>query len=193
MAMAARTVRMAKPDDDTKVDAFAARRTRSRAMESRTKVMGHPLHPLLVAFPIGLLATSLGFDIVGIFSGNPTWREASFYMIAVGAGMGLVAGVFGFLDWLAIPKGTRAKFVGLAHALGNVGMLTIFTVSWILRLPQHDTTKPLPIILSIVGVGILLVTGWLGNELVNRLGVGIHKDANLNAPSSIGHHRKVED
>jgi uncharacterized membrane protein len=82
-------------------------------VESKAKILGHPIHPILIPFPLGLLSTSVVFDVVHLLTGNGKWSEVSFWMIAAGVIGGLVAAVFGLIDWLAIPSGTRAKAVGL--------------------------------------------------------------------------------
>ena len=154
-------------------------------MESHVKVFGHPVHPMLIVFPLGLLATSVVFDIVHLVSGNGQWAQAAFFDIAAGIVGGLLAAVFGLVDWLAIPGGTRAKTVGAWHGGGNVVVVGIFAVSWLLRL--HNPADPglLPFILSLLAAGIALVTAWLGGELVDRLGVGVDHGAHLDAPNSL--------
>src|SRR4051794_10420395 len=73
------------------------------------KFLGHPIHPMLIVFPLGLLVTSLIFDFIGLAAGNGTWNLVAEYMIGAAVIGGLVAAVPGFLDWLSIPAGTRAK------------------------------------------------------------------------------------
>jgi uncharacterized membrane protein len=102
-------------------------------VESKAKIMGHPIHPILIPFPLGLLTTSVIFDVVHLLTGNGKWSEISFWMMAAGIIGGLVAAVFGLIDWLAIPSGTRAKAVGMWHGRTNVVMMTLFIVSWLLR------------------------------------------------------------
>ena len=89
-------------------------------MESRAKLFGHPIHQMLIVFPLGLLATALLFDILNLALGDGYWSEISYWMIAAGVIAGLLAAPFGFIDWLAIPQGTRAKRIGAIHGLGNV-------------------------------------------------------------------------
>src|SRR5215207_9872989 len=76
-------------------------------MESRAKVFGHPIHPILIPFPLGLLTTSVVFDVIYLLTGDGKWSGISFWMIAAGVIGGLAAAVFGLIDWLAIPSGTR--------------------------------------------------------------------------------------
>ena len=88
------------------------------------------------------------------------------------------------MDWLGLPANTRAKRIGLWHGGGNLVVLILFAVSWWLRKPAPlDPGHALAF--SFVGVAIALVSGWLGGELVDRLGVGVDEGANLNAPSSL--------
>ncbi len=161
-------------------------------MESKAKLFGHPIHQQLIVFPLGLLVMSLIFDIIGLVSGNGEWHRAAFYMIGAGVISGLVAAIFGAIDWWAIPFHTRAKAVGTWHGVGNVAMIALFAISWLLRngVPAPSPGEPMspgaiPIILSFIAVGLGAVTGWLGGELVDRLGVGVDPGAHLDAPSSL--------
>ncbi len=154
-------------------------------MESRAKVAGHPVHPMLIVFPLGLLATAVIFDIITLVWGAGRWSEMSFWMILVGVIGGLVAAVFGLIDFLAIPSGTRAHAIGIWHGVGNVVVVALFAVSWFLRRPDPAAPGALAYVLSFVAVALALVTGWLGGELVDRLGVGVDEGANLDAPSSL--------
>ncbi len=154
-------------------------------MESRAKLAGHPIHPMLVVFPLGLLATSLVFDIIAKASGSTGLALASYYMIPAGVIGGLAAAVFGLVDWLAIRRGTRARWVGGMHGIGNVIVVALFVLSWILR--REDAAHPgsISVVLSLIGVLLALVTGWLGGELVDRLGIGVDDGAHPDAPSSL--------
>jgi uncharacterized membrane protein len=155
-------------------------------MESRIKILGHALHPMLIVFPLGLLATGVIFDIIYLIWGNAQFITVAYWMIAAGIIGGLLAAVPGWIDWFAIPSGTRAKSVGLLHGVGNVLVLLLFIGSWWLR---HDNIAAEPsalgYALSFIGFGLAAVTGWLGGELVDRLGVGVDDGAHLNSPSSL--------
>ena len=154
-------------------------------MEARAKLFGHPIHQMLIVFPLGVLGMSLFFDLIALVTSRPALLQASFYMIAAGIVAGLVAAVFGLIDFLAIPGGTRAKRIGLLHGVGNVVVVALFAASWWLRRPAPSMPGVVPIVIAAVAVAIALVTGWLGGELVDRLGVGVDDGANLNAPSSL--------
>src|ERR687893_681169 len=94
-------------------------------------------------------------------------------MIAAGVIGGLAAAVFGLIDWLAIPSGTRAKAVGMWHGATNVVMVTLFIASWLFRADAPGDPGIVAIVLSFVAVGLASLGGFLGGELVVRLGVGV--------------------
>lgn len=154
-------------------------------MESRAKFLGHGIHPILIVFPLGLLATGVVFDIIYLTLDKPNMAWVAYWMISAGIVGGLIAAPFGWIDWFAIPSGTRAKTIGLMHGLGNVTALLLFACSWWLRNDQPQHPETLASILSFLGAGMAALGGWLGGELVERLGVGVHEGANLNAPSSL--------
>jgi uncharacterized membrane protein len=154
-------------------------------MESKVKVAGHPVHPMLIVFPLGLLATAVIFDIIYLVSDNHQWTLVAYYMIGAGVIGGLAAAVPGWIDWFAIPVGTRAKSIGLLHGVGNVVVLGLFILSWVLRRGSPDVPPTGAIVSSLVGFVLAAVTGWLGGELVDRLGVGVDDGAHLDSPSSL--------
>jgi uncharacterized membrane protein len=160
-------------------------------MESRTKVLGHPVHPMLIVFPLGLLATAVAFDIVGLIQHDANWFRISFWMIAAGIIGGLSAAIFGLVDWIAIPAGTRAKRIGLLHGTTNVLVVLLFIASWFMRQANSEIPSSSALVLSFIAVTFALVGGWLGGELVDRLGVGVDDDANLNAPNSLSHASRI--
>ena len=155
-------------------------------MESKVKLFGHPVHPILVVYPLGLFSAAVIFDVLYLVAGNPVFPTVSFYMIAVGIIGGLLAAVFGFIDWLTLPSNSRAKNIGLWHGLGNFVIVVMFAVSWFLRNGVVNfVPNSLALILSFAGVSLALITGWIGGELVYRLSVGVDPGANVNAPSSL--------
>ena len=154
-------------------------------MESKAKLLGHPIHQMLIVFPLGLLATAFIFDVIALATNSTVLFGASYWMIAAGVIGGLIAAVFGLVDWLAIPNRTRAKDVGFWHGAGNVVVTALFAISWFLRRPSPEHPPTTALLLSLIAVAIALVTAWLGGELVDRLGVGVDDGAHLNSPSSL--------
>jgi uncharacterized membrane protein len=155
-------------------------------MESRAKILGHPIHQMLIPLPLGVLSMSVVFDVIALFlSRHAPLFTAAHYMLAAGVISALVAAVFGLIDFLAIPGGTRAKRIGAMHGIGNVIVVVLFAASWFLRRGHPADPDTIAIALSLVAAGIAGVTGWLGGELVDRLSVGVDDGAHLNAPSSL--------
>jgi uncharacterized membrane protein len=158
-------------------------------VESKAKILGHPIHQMLVPFPLGLLGGAFVFDVLGkVFE----WRGvagAAFYMIAAGIVAGLLAAVFGLIDFLGIPSGTRAKRVGTIHGIGNVIVVALFALSWFLRREAPADPSLMALTFSAAGFALSGVTGWLGGELVDRLSVGVDDGAHLDAPNSLTHSR----
>ncbi|CAA9260645.1 MAG: membrane protein-like protein [uncultured Chloroflexi bacterium] len=157
-------------------------------MESKAKLLGHPVHPMLIVFPLGLWIASLVFDVVKKITGNKEFSVASFWAITGGLVGGMLAAVFGWIDWFAIPRDTRAKAIGLWHGVGNMVVAVMFGVSWMLRMgtPGREPGT-LAFTLSVMGISLGGVTGWLGGELVDRLGVGVDPGAHLNSTNALSH------
>ena len=155
-------------------------------MESHARAFGHPIHPMLIVFPLGLFVMALIFDILYYLTGAAGLATAAFWDIIAGVIVGLIAAAFGLWDWLAIPADTRAKHIGLLHGGGNVVVVVLFFVSWLLRLGMADHRPNVAgFILEIIATALVFFTAWLGGELVDRLGVGVTPGANLDAPSSL--------
>lgn len=154
-------------------------------MEARAKLFGHPIHQQLVPLALGPLVLAVIFDIIHLVTGNGYWSEIAYWMIAAGVVSGLVAAPFGTLDWLKIPSGTRAKRIGLLHGLGNVIVVVLFAGSWLFRGDDPRAPETIAYLLSFTGALLSGVTGWLGGELVDRLGVAVDEGAHVDAPSSL--------
>ncbi len=155
-------------------------------MESKAKLFGHPIHPMLIVLPLGLFIMAVVSDIGYMSTHNSAFALVSYWDIAGGIVGGLLAAVFGTIDWWAIPSGTRAKAIGLYHGIGNVVVVLMFAISWWMR-STVEGYLPATSASVLIFAGLLLgcVTGWLGGELVDRLGVGVDEGANLDAPSSL--------
>lgn len=155
-------------------------------MESRAKFLGHPVHPMLITFPVGLFITTVIFDIVYLITRNAIFPVVSFYTMSIGIIGALLAAIFGFIDYLSVPSGTRAKRIGTWHGAGNVTITTLFIISWFLRsVSPGFLPSTLAFSLTLVGVLMVGVTAWMGGELVDRMGVGVDRGANLDATNSL--------
>jgi uncharacterized membrane protein len=155
-------------------------------MESRVKFLGHPVHPMLIVLPLGMFIAAVVFDAVYLWRGEETLATVGYWNMAGGIIGGLLAAVFGLMDWLAIPNGTRAKRIGLLHGLSNVIVVAAFAFVWMMR-SRMETPVPTMNTFIIEAAALVLgaIAGWLGGELVDRLGVGVDDGASLDAPSSL--------
>lgn len=154
-------------------------------MEARAKLLGHPIHQMLIVLPLGLLSGVIIFDVIHLLTDGEQWAVVSYWLIPAGVIAGLTAALFGFIDWTKIPGGTRAKRVATVHGLGNVCVVVLFAASWLLRGDAVTAPDAVALVLSFAGGALSVVTGWLGGELVGRLGVGVDDNAHLDAPSSL--------
>ena len=138
-------------------------------MKARLRIAGYPVHHILIVFPLGLLATSFFFDLAYLARGRGELAIVASWMIFAGVIGGVVASLFGLIDWLAIPRGTRAWILGAWHGGGNLIVAALFAVSWLLR--RDGPAHPDAIAIALSGAGVLLsvITGWLGGELADRL------------------------
>ena len=89
-------------------------------MKTRAEFLGHPIHQMVIALPLGLLATAAAFDVISAASGNRRTARAGYYMQSAGLLTALGAAVPGAIDWWDIPQNTRAKKIGLLHGVGNL-------------------------------------------------------------------------
>ena len=154
-------------------------------MRAKARILGHPIHPMLIVFPLGLLTVAAIFDIIYICTHNGHRADLSYWLITSGIIGGLIAAVFGLIDWLGIPEGTRAKYIGLIHGISNVVVVVLFIISWFMRWHNPATPGMTAIMLGWIGIVIALFASWLGGELVYRLNVGVDRGANLDAPNSL--------
>lgn len=155
-------------------------------MESRAKLLGHPVHPMLVVVPLGSFIAAVIFDGLYLWRGNAALATVGYWNIAAGVVGGLLAAVFGLIDWTAIPSGTRAKRIGLLHGGSMVVVVALFALAWWMRYSGVDAAPTTNIFLIELGALALgTVAGWLGGELVDRLGVGIDTGAHLDSPNSL--------
>jgi len=154
-------------------------------MKKGLRLFGHPLHPMWIVFPLGLFPVAAVFDIIYLVTHSGHWADMSYWIIAAGIIGSLIAAVFGFVDWLALPSGTRAVSVGIFHGLTNFIVVVLFIVSWLLRQPNPTMPGLLPIILCFIGVALALFGGWLGGELVYRMSAWVDEGAHLDSPNSL--------
>lgn len=154
-------------------------------MDAKAKLLGHPIHQMLIVFPLGLLAMGVIFDLIFFGTDNRMFAAVAYWMMVAGIVGGLLAAPFGFIDWMSIPANTRAKRIGALHGGGNLVVTLLFILSVWLRGDDQAVPATLAYVCSFIAAGLALFTAWLGGELVDRLGIGVHEGANVDAPSSL--------
>jgi len=140
-------------------------------MQARASFKGHPIHPMLVVFPIGLWVFSLVADIIYRAGGSPAWDVVAYYSLGGGIIGALLAAVPGLVDLIGITD-PAAKRIGIAHMVINLVAVGLYAVNFYLR-SQETHGGSLPMALSVIGVGLLCFSGWLGGELVYVYGVAV--------------------
>jgi len=150
----------------------------SRAKQPRNALAGpygHPFHPILVTVPIGAWVASLVFDLVSrITTDGSAFVTGATWLIGIGIVGALLAAVVGFLDLMTIPQRTKAHRTALTHMTLNVVVVVLYAVNLGLRQAEDgDATSTVPLVLSLIALGILGASGWLGGKLSYRYGVRV--------------------
>jgi uncharacterized membrane protein len=141
-------------------------------MASPASVAKHPIHPMLVTLPIGLWVFSLVSDVIYVMRwGGSVWNDVAFWTMAGGIVGALIAAVPGFVDLLSMSNG-KVKSIGILHMSINLVVVALFGMNLWLRYQAIPGTAS-PIWLSVIGVGLLGVSGWLGGEMVYVHGVAV--------------------
>ena len=147
-------------------------------MSSPASIMGHPIHPMLIPFPIALWVFSLVADLIYLWRGDPAWAWIAFYTLAGGILGAILAAVFGIIDYFSI-RDKRVSGIAAWHARVNVLALLLFSASFYLRTLSGaglvGGSLTIPLLLSIAGVISVAISGWLGGELVYKHGVAVDK------------------
>lgn len=155
-------------------------------MKDRVRVGNHPVHPMLIPFPIGLWIFSLVADFIFRAGDNPAWSTVAYYSMAGGIIGAIVAAIPGFLDYLAMGP-SRTKSIALRHMILNVVALLLFIWNFALREPGAPVSG-FPFFLSIIGVLFILVSGWLGGHMVYVHGMAVD-ESEVCAPGREPMHR----
>jgi uncharacterized membrane protein len=150
-------------------------------METRASVAEHPIHPMLVPFPIALWIFSLACDVIYLFGfGGPVWKDVALYTMTGGIIGGLTAAIPGYIDYRSLTDPVIVRIAQMHMAI-NVGLVLLFTVNAGLRM-LNGPEAVLPVVLSFLGVAALGVSGWLGGELVYVQGVAVQPQRETTSP-----------
>ena len=138
-------------------------------MRTKAQIAKHPIHPMLVAIPIGLWIFSLACDVIRVMGAtSPNWQIAAYYTLVGGILGALIAAVPGFIDMLFLPPGP--KRIALIHMAINLTVVVLYV--WNAYLRKHGGLD-LAVWLSALGVGLLAISGWLGGKMVYVHGVAV--------------------
>lgn len=164
---------------------------------SGLQVKNHPVHPMIVMFPIAFWIGALIGDVAYLATGSFFWYSFAFVSMGFGLILGAVAAVAGAVDYFSLEGHTRAKQVGTIHGLLNLGVLAIFLINFMFRAGAGPVFAVPPevalagsalwasFLLTIFGVLLLSISAWLGAELVYVEGAGVQrrkKAAGLDLP-----------
>ena len=150
-------------------------------MQSTARFAGHPIHPMLIPFPIALWIFSLASDLIYLFDfGGPVWKDIALYTMVGGIIGGLAAAVPGYIDYRSVSDPVVVRLAQM-HMVINVGLVLLFTLNAGLRVINGPEAL-VPVFLSALGVAALAVSGWLGGELVYVQGVAVQPDREPTSP-----------
>ena len=151
---------------------------RTRGLPSTAAIMGHPIHPMLIPFPVAFLNAAVATDLAARSTGDPFWSRASGWLIGAGVVSGLLAGAVGAIDYFTIRR-ARESSMGKLHAYGNPLGLALAAGSLALRRDARPGEVPDgALALSLATAAVLGVTAWAGGELsyTHMVGVAGHDD-----------------
>jgi len=141
-------------------------------MPATASFKGHPFHPILVPLPIGLWIFSIVSDLIFKFGfGGPVWNDVAFYTLGGGIVGALIAALPGFID-LTDLQNPKTKSIAIWHMTINLLAVLLYCVNFWLRLHRAPGDN-LPIVLSSIGIVLIIISGWLGGELVYVRGVAV--------------------
>ncbi|MCU0546517.1 MAG: DUF2231 domain-containing protein [Oscillatoriaceae cyanobacterium Prado104] len=149
------------------------REYRDTGIVSSVSIAGHPLHPVIVIFPVAFLVGAMGTDIGYWLTSDPFWARASVWLIGAGFASGILAAITGFFDFFKVKR-VRDRSAGWLHMGGNVAAMVLSLINLVLR--QGNPAEPIlytGLIISIVVGALLGITGWFGGELTFRHKVGV--------------------
>ena len=141
-------------------------------MRTPASIAGHPIHPMLVTIPIGLWIFSLVCDFVAMGAGaNPAWSTVAFYCMGGGIVGALAAALPGLIDLLSLPAGPRKT--ALTHMAINLTVVALYVINFWMRMQTPGSPGKL-VWLSLISVGLLAISGWLGGKMVFEHGIAVN-------------------
>lgn len=144
----------------------------SSGVTSSVAIAGHPIHPIIVVFPVAFLTGAAGADIGYWLTQDFFWARASIWLIGLGLVAGILAALIGMLDFFRVPK-VRKRTAGWAHMIFNITALILTAINFWLRFDRPDFIVPVGLIVSLLVATLLGLGGWYGGELSFRHKIGV--------------------
>ncbi|MFC4728638.1 DUF2231 domain-containing protein [Coralloluteibacterium thermophilus] len=142
---------------------------------STVSILQHPLHPMVVNFPIAFLSGALATDLAYLVTGSAVWAQFSFWLCAGGLTMGLLAALLGMTDFFTMHE-ARRHVSGWSHFISGIMLLSLAAANTRHRWGDVEDVWPWGLLLSAVGTFVVGVTGWLGGTLTFRHDIGTYGD-----------------
>lgn len=141
-------------------------------IHSRAAIAGHPLHPMMIHFPVAALIGLIGTDFAYVFTEDPFWARASLWLVGVGAFGGWIASIAGAIDLFTVKR-IRRLITGWCHAILAIMLLSLASLNWVQRIESAEAVYPWGLYISVLGGVLIAVTGLLGGQLVYEHAVGV--------------------
>ncbi|WP_104202946.1 DUF2231 domain-containing protein [Billgrantia saliphila] len=146
-----------------------------RSIKSRAAIVGHPLHPTMVHFPIACLMLVVGSDAAFLLTGDRFWAQMGLWLAGVGALGGWAASIAGLIDLITVRR-IRHMIMGWCHAILAVMMLSLASLNWLWRYLDPVDLMPWAIGLTLMTAGLIILAGIIGGMLVYDRAVGVEID-----------------
>jgi uncharacterized membrane protein len=140
-------------------------------MQGKANFRGHPLHLILVSFPVAFWSGSLLTDGAGVWLRDAFWFHMSVVQIAMGTAIALPAAMCGYIDYRTVRMTRKARGLANGHFIWSAVAIAVFTAAFLARM--NDWSAPWGIALTVAGAVVLLVGAYLGSELANRFRIGV--------------------
>lgn len=148
-------------------------RPMQQTIHSRAAIAGHPLHPVMIHFPVAALIALIATDLAFLFTGDPFWARAGLWLAGVGAFGGWIASITGAIDLFTV-RAIRRLITGWCHAILAIMMLSLASLNWIQRVEASEAVYPWGLYLSLLTGALIAATGYLGGNLVYEQAVGVN-------------------
>lgn len=142
-------------------------------IHSRAALAGHPLHPVMIHFPVAALLGLIGTDLGYLYSGDPFWGRAGLWLAGVGAAGGWIASIAGAIDLFTVRE-VRRLITAWCHAILAIMMLSLASLNWVLRFEAAEAIYPWGLYVSLLTGALIAATGFLGGQLVYEHAVGVN-------------------